>query len=97
MKISPEATVTVRFLTEQEGGLRQDVSAGVHALIMNINTQNYDCRIELRESAIRGREYTADVQFLSPSIAIPSLTKYKTFNLLKGIEVAQGDLLRILL
>jgi hypothetical protein len=93
----PAVTVSVRFLTSEEGGRTSATSPDKLHCMFDLHGKYHDCRLLLDSvgSVLPGQTVTAPLIFLDPEFVIPQLDVGLNFNLRDPRLIATGTVIKI--
>lgn len=90
-----DAVIRVRFLLETEGGRKTDISGSAYGCPLFIGDQAFDCRFVYTSETVYclGHEYTIQIRFLFPNLAVPLLRVGQKISLWEGKTIAEGNVI----
>ncbi|MDP1699942.1 MAG: hypothetical protein Q8L53_03135 [Aestuariivirga sp.] len=93
----PTVTVSVHFLTSEEGGRTSATPPDKLHCMFDLQGKYYDCRILLDSvgSVLPGQTVTAPLIFIDPETIIPKLVVGLKFNLHDPRLIATGTVMKI--
>jgi hypothetical protein len=90
-----EAHASVEIALSSCNGAAQVMSAELRCLVV-VGTEGFSSRIMIPQASALGDKIVAQVEFLSPAVALPKVSASYTFNLVQGKSVVgQGRFLGI--
>lgn len=94
--MNPDAIITVRFLTAEEGGRHMAIEGQYFACPLFVDNEGFDCRLLLDGQRIElGSTYEVPVKFLFRELALAKLAVGKEVLLWEGRNVARGQIVKI--
>jgi hypothetical protein len=88
--MKPDVYIKVRFKTSEEGGRKTPVKCKI-----SLGPEYYACPLIGDKELEFGKFYVIPVKFLDIDLALPNLSVGKKIALWEGKEVAEGEILRI--
>ncbi len=93
-----EATISIRFLTAEEGGRQSSLESERYGCPLMIDDgQGFDCRFVLDEVTVfeLGKEYEIAIIFLNPENALSYLREGDEVYLWEGKKIGVGTVRKI--
>ncbi|GGY85906.1 hypothetical protein ACFFTM_16920 [Pseudoduganella plicata] len=94
--MQPDALITLRFLSSEEGGRLQPAGGRTFGCPMIIDGEGYDCRLLLDGLVLQpGKLYEVPVKFLRRDYADERLHVGTPITLWEGKTIASGTISRV--
>ena len=94
--MQPDAMITIRFLSPEEGGRSQAAGGRTFGCPMFIDGEGYDCRLLLEGLVLQtGKLYEVPVKFLRRDYADARLHVGNPITLWEGRTIASGTISRV--
>jgi hypothetical protein len=95
VQLNPDAVITVRFKTTEEGGRSRGLDANFYGCPLFIDGQGFDCRFLHSEPIDLGTTYEVPIKFLDSSTALSVVRQGASITLWEGKDVASGTVLAV--
>ncbi|MDC2860799.1 MULTISPECIES: hypothetical protein [unclassified Delftia] len=95
--MNPDAIISVRFLTKNEGGRKTAIQGNFYGCPLFIDNEAFDCRLLLDGKRLElGEYYEIPIKFLFPEFALPLIQEGMNITLWEGKTVATAKIIKIL-